>query len=392
MNTAKRKPRVLCVDDERMVLEGLALHLKRRFEVEMAENGLQGLEAIVRGGDFAVVISDMRMPGMNGAEFLSRVREIAPDTVRVLLTGHADMDSALAAINQGQIFRFLTKPCPAPLMLETVSAAAEHYRLVEAEKVLLEQTLAGSIRTLTELLSLASPVAFGRVVRIERRVESLCDQFEVRDRWAIRIAAHLSHIGFITIPDSVAEKVYYGQPLTEAEQEMVAKVPAVSDQLLANIPRLEPVREIIAAQERRFDGTDAPTNPVRGEQIPLGARMLKAVFDLDSLEASGMVSAKALETLAERVGWYDPRVVQALGWLLGQDVQQAEVREFPISGLQPGMVLADDVRLRTGTLLITRGHQVTQGLIQRMKNMPSGTIREPIKVDVAREKGEKKEG
>ena len=388
MDTSKRKPRILCVDDERMVLEGLALHLKRRFDVEMAESGPQGLAAIVRAGDFAVVVSDMRMPGMNGAEFLSRVRELSPNTVRVLLTGHADMDSALAAINQGQIFRFLTKPCPAPIMMETVSAAAEHYRLVEAEKVLLEQTLAGSIRTLTELLSLASPVAFGRVVRIERRIESLCDQFELKDRWAIRIAAHLSHIGFITLPDSVAEKVYYGQPLTEPEQEMVSKVPAISDQLLANIPRLEPVREIIAAQDRRFDGSDAPSNPVRGEQIPLGARMLKVVFDLDSLEASGMVSAKAIETLAERAGWYDPTVVEALGWLLGHDVQLAEVRDFPIAGLHPGMVLADDVRLRVGTLLIARGHPVTQSLIQRMKNMPPGTIREPIKVDVTQSKKE----
>ncbi len=379
---AAKKPRILCVDDERMVLEGLALHLKRRFEVEMAESGALGLEAIVRSGDFAVVVSDMRMPGMNGAEFLSRVRQISPNTVRVLLTGHTDMESALAAINQGQIFRFLTKPCPAPIMMETVSAAAEHYRLVEAEKVLLEQTLAGSIRTLTELLSLASPVAFGRAVRIERRIEALCDQFEVKDRWAIRLASHLSHIGFITLPASVAEKVYFGQPLTEPEQEMVGKVPAVSDQLLANIPRLEPVREIIAAQDRFYDGSDAPSKAIRGDQIPLGARMLKAALDLDSMEASGIPSAKALAALAQRSGRYDPRVIESLGWILGQQVQAAEVREFPIAGLKPGMVLAEDVRLKTGTLLIARQHRVTESLIGRMKNMPSGTIREPIKVDV----------
>src|SRR5512141_2774337 len=110
---AAKKPSVLCVDDERIVLEGLALHLRRRFDVTMAESGAEGLDAIRGSGKFAVVLSDMRMPGMRGAEFLAQVRQLSPETVRVLLTGYADLESAIAAVNEGQIFRFLNKPCPA---------------------------------------------------------------------------------------------------------------------------------------------------------------------------------------------------------------------------------------------------------------------------------------
>ncbi len=378
-----KKPRILCVDDERMVLEGLALHLQRRFEVATAESGAEGLELIRRIGNFAVVLSDMRMPGMNGAEFLARARDLAPTAVRVLLTGHADFDSALAAINQGQIFRFLTKPCPVNVMLETVAAAAEQHRLIDAEKVLLEQTLAGSIRTLTEILSLASPVAFGRAVRIKRYVSGLCDQLGIKDRWAIELAAQLSHLGFITLPPAVAEKVYEGQALTAPEQAMVEKVPALSEQLLANIPRLEPVREIIVALSRRYDGSDAPWTTVRGDDLPLGARVLRPVVDLDTLEASGMPAAKAAATLAQRAGFYDPKTLEALGRILGEHVQAADAVDVQLMGLRPGMVLAQDVRTKTGTLLIARGYTVSQSLLERLNNLPAGTVKEPIHVSLA---------
>jgi DNA-binding NtrC family response regulator len=153
---------VLCVDDEPKILEGVALHLRRHYRISMATSGTEGL-AIVGGSDPpAVVVSDMRMPEMDGATFLGKVKEQAPDIVRLLLTGQADMTSAIAAVNQGQIFRFLTKPCNAQTLLAAIAAAAEQYRLLTAERELLEKTLRGSIKALTEVLSLANPLIFGR--------------------------------------------------------------------------------------------------------------------------------------------------------------------------------------------------------------------------------------
>jgi response regulator RpfG family c-di-GMP phosphodiesterase len=373
--TATRKPRVLCVDDEPMVLEGLVLHLRTRFEVLTAPGGEQGLEMLKYNGPFAVVVSDMRMPGMSGAEFLAQARQQAPDTVRMLLTGYADLDSAVAAINQGNVFRFLSKPCPAPILVQALTAAVEQYRLVQSERVLLEQTLAGSIRTMVEVLSLAHPVAFGRAVRLKRLVSGLCDRLEVERRWDIEAAAQLSQLGCVNLPAEVAEKLYFGRDLTASEQALAERLPAIADQLLANIPRLEPVREILSLQGLRFDGADATWGQPRGETLPLGARMLRLAVDYDRLEAGGASSAAALGTLAAREGVYDPALLEALKAAVGGRAQ--EVRELPLAGVRPGMVLAEDVRAQNGMLLVARGHNLTQSLLDRLKNLQ---VREPVRV------------
>jgi len=373
------KPRVLCVDDEPFILEGLALNLRRHFEVVTAPTGAAALQTVKTRGPFAVILSDMRMPGMSGAELLAEVRKIAPNTVRMLLTGHADFESAVTAVNEGQLFRFLTKPCPPELMIEAVRAAAEQNRLIGAEKVLLEQTLAGSIKMLTEVLSLANPVAFGRAGRVKQYVTDLCDLAGLQERWHIETAALLSQIGCITLPPALAEKSYFGQPVTESEQQAIDKVPAVADQLLAHIPRLEPVREILAAQQRRFDGADVPRDVARGGAIPLGARILKLALDLDALETSGVSSAQAVNAMRERTGAYDPHLLEMLNELLGNRNETSELRELPLIALRPGMVFAEDVRSRTGTLLVARGHVVSQGLIERIQNL-AGSVKEPIRV------------
>jgi response regulator RpfG family c-di-GMP phosphodiesterase len=378
---ASPKPRVLCVDDEVMVLEGLQLHLRRQFEVVMATSGLDGLAAIEKGEPFAVVISDMRMPGMDGAAFLARVRAAAPNTVRILLTGHADFDAALAAVNHGQLFRFLTKPCPVETILSTVQQAVQQHRLVEAERVLLEQTLAGSIKALTDVLAMSNPVAFGRAARLKRTVLALCDWLAVADRWHIEMAAQLSQLGCITLPPQVAEKVFHGQRLTPAEEAMVARVPALADGLLANIPRLEPVREILAAQARRWDGKEDPFGRSQGEAIPVGARMLRLAVDLDDLVTAGHTAPQALSALRQRVGVYDPDMLEALADVVGQEAL-SELREVPLSGLKPGMVLAEDLFGKNGVLLVARGYTVSTGLVERLKNLGPG-VREPVRVTLA---------
>lgn len=376
------RPRVLCVDDEPQITSALALHLQRFFDVTTAESGEDGLIALAKGPPFSVVLSDMRMPGMNGAEFLSEVRARSPDTVRVLLTGHADMDSALAAINEGRIFRFLVKPCPARTVLETLKEGADQYRLVNAERDLLEHTLTGSVQVMTEILSLSSPLAFGRAMRVARRLEALCDDLEVKERWAITLAAPLYHLGFVTLPEGLAEKVHYGRALEPGEQALVAGVAAVSQQLVAHIPRLAPVREIIGGTGLRYDGAGAPPGTARGEAIPLGARLLRAALDLDALEASGVPEEEATRQLAARPGLYDPAVIQSLGMIAGHQVRAAEAQALAIASLRAGMVLAEDVRLRNGTLLVARQLTVTPSVLSRLRSLAPGAVVEPIKVIV----------
>jgi len=120
--------RILFVDDDQQVLDAYKRLLHGKFNVETALSGARGLAAIHVIGPFAVVVSDMRMPGMNGAEFLANVRELAPQTVRMLLTGHKDLDRAIDAVNEGQIFRYLTKPCGKDALENAIVLALARYR------------------------------------------------------------------------------------------------------------------------------------------------------------------------------------------------------------------------------------------------------------------------
>jgi len=370
---------ILCVDDEPRVLEGLVLNLRRYYRVSTAINGQKGL-AIIDGDDPpAVVVSDMRMPEMDGAAFLSQVKQRSPDTVRILLTGQADLDSAIAAVNHGQVFRFLTKPCNPQTFLSAIQAGVDQHRLITAERELLEKTLRGSIKALTEILSLTNPLAFGRAMRLKGQASDLVAGLGVPLTWQIEVAVMLSQIGCVTLPAATNEKLYYGKPLNAEETELTQRLPALSLQLLESIPRLEAVRAILQAQDQNFDGSGAAHSAVQGESIPLGARILRLVLDYDTLEAAGSDPALAIGTLQGRKGRYDPKLLEVLARLKSKTVTQG-LSEVGLAAVRPGMFLVQDVMSTTGLLLVARGHEVTQGLLYRLRNMASGSIREPLVV------------
>jgi response regulator RpfG family c-di-GMP phosphodiesterase len=369
---------VLCVDDEPKVLEGLVLNLRRHYRISTAHSGPEGL-AIVTGSDPpAVVVSDMRMPGMDGAAFLGQVRERAPNIVRLLLTGQADLNSAIAAVNEGQVFRFLTKPCNAQSFLTAIAAAAEQYRLISSEKELLEKTLRGSIKALTEILSLANPLIFGRATRLKQHAAELVTGLGVPFSWQLEVAGMLSQIGCIVLTSVNNEKLYYGRPLTPVEAESTQCVSKISMQLLESIPRLELVCAILDAQEYNFDGQGSLPGAPQGEAIPLGARVLKLVSDYDFLEAGGSSAGAAISTLQGRKGRYDPKLLSVLTRVKNRATPG--VGEIKLAALQAGMLLAHDVMSTTGALLVPRGHEVTEAILTRLRSLEPGTVQEPLLV------------
>ena len=381
--TVPARTKVLCVDDEKAVLDGLALNLRRRYDVLVAQSGADGLKLLEQSGPIAVVMSDMRMPGMDGAAFLARARQVQPDTVRLLLTGQADMNSAIAAINEGQIFRFLTKPCPPPTILAAIDAAAELNRLITSERVLLEQTLHGSIKALTDILAITNPISFGRATRIKQIVADLGAKLELRDRWQLEVAAMLSQLGTIVLPSETVEKVYGGQPLDAEEQKMVARAPAVTEQLVRNIPRLETVAEVLAAHLKPRRGADALGNDPHKVQVELMAQCLRAAFDFDGYDSQGHSGAVALDTMRGRLDRYEPKVLDALAELRGGgQATRAGAREVSLAVLCVGMVFLDDVKTTNGMLLVARGFEVTQGFLERVRNLKPGTVKEPLRVVV----------
>jgi response regulator RpfG family c-di-GMP phosphodiesterase len=286
----------------------------------------------------------------------------------MLLTGQTDIQSAIAAVNDGQIFRFLTKPCSPEDLGKALDAALNQYRLIHAERELLEQTLRGSIQMLTDILSLTNPLAFGRAIRTKQRVAAIAQAMGVTERWHMEVAAMLSQIGAVTLPFAVADKVYHGRSLRPDEQYMVDRLPKVALRLTGRIPRLERVREAVRWQNERYDGVGAAAETPRGETIPLGARILKVAADFDAAESRGLTSKQIVLAMREEVGLYDPFVLNALAVTVGLPRQAMVIAP---GQLREGMVFAEDVLAANNTLLIARGQEVTAGLLERLTNIAS---------------------
>lgn len=375
---------ILLVDDEQNLLDSLKRQLRGRFTVVTALGPEQGLVAIAEKGPFGVIVSDLRMPGMNGIEFLSRAGVQSPDSVRMMLTGNADLNDAIKAVNEGNIFRFLTKPCDPGLLIGMLEQGIKQYRLVTAERELLEKTLKGSLQTLIDLLSMTHPEAFGRSSRIKNYAVAVGRQLGLQDLWKIETAAMLSQIGCITLPDALLNRLNKGEELSGPEARQYASHPRIARDLLSRIPRMQDVAEIIYYQSKFYNGAGFPNDPVKGETIPLGARILKVVSDFDLIESRGIPKDKAVEVLRQKAFRYDPKIVIAMEKALGVYVNY-EIREVMFHQLDQGMVLAQDVLTLNGRVLVARGQAVGPILVERLINFAGNLgIAEPIKVIVPR--------
>ncbi len=372
--------RVLCVDDEPNILAAFARQLHKHVELDTAVGPLLGLEAIQSRGPYAAVVSDLRMPGMDGIRFLAKVHELAPDTVRVMLTGQADLTAAIAAVNEGHIFRFLTKPCLPTVLIKTLESAIEQYRLVTAEREILEETLNGSIRVLTEVLSVVNPAAFSRADRIHRYVAHQATYLWLPNVWEFEVAARLSHLGCIAVPSEIFEKLSAGESLSEVEQTVLASHPAVGQRLLENIPRFGAIARMIGGQQAEGPAICDEVSDGAEARIAMGAQMLKTAIEFDRLAGSGFNREAALTRMRERQHDYALPLLEALESV---DVRTAsrEPRTIPVDELDTRMTIDEDVRARDGILLLRKGQDVTYSVIARLKNaVRTIGVQEPLRV------------
>jgi CheY-like chemotaxis protein len=379
MSTVDTPASILCVDDESRVLDGLRLTLRHRFTVTTATSGAEGLARLKEMDGAAVVISDMRMPVMDGAAFLTQVRKHWPDTTRLLLTGEMGRDAAVAAVNEGQIFRFLTKPCAPDKLLAAVEAAVRHHQLVTAEKTLLQQTVLGSIRALADVLGIVNPIAFGRGSRIKRLAIQLAEQAGLPASWELEAAALLSQIGYVSLPVELVERAVNGESLTPDETLLMGETPKVTQSILARIPRLENVASILAYADRP-DVIKEPPDP----DVAANASVLMCVLAFDALTNRGEDPETAFATLRARFGRKNGSMLTHFAALQGTAATGPQLREIRLREVTPGMILMDELRTDSGTLLVSRGYEISQSFIERMRNFGPGLLEERVRVQVAR--------
>jgi CheY-like chemotaxis protein len=366
-------PSVLCVDDEPRVVDGLALHLRRDYQVLTAHGGQSALQLLKEKGPPAVIVSDMRMPGMNGAVLLKHVKNLYPDTARILLTGEPGRDAAIAAVNEGQIFRFLTKPCPPDQLRSAIDAAVNHHRLLRAERELLQETLVGCIKALVDVLAITHPVAFGRTTRVTRLATDLAAVTGNQGFWQLEAAAMLSQIGYIALPAELVEKLYYGKRLTAEERALADSAPQVAQRLLGHIPRLDSVMAILTAnQDLKNDGAEG--------LVKTGAGILRLVLDCDAQITAGLTIGESIAAIRANPVKYDTALVEALESMLGAGGDAEEISEVAVGRVTAGMVFKDDLRTPVGTVLIPKGFEVTEAFLERMRNFAPGILQEKVRV------------
>ena len=323
---------------------------------------------------------------MDGIQFLSQAKEISPHSVRLMLTGNADQQTAIDAVNRGAVFRFMNKPCPMDLLVKTVDAALEQYRLIKSEQELLEGTVNGSIKLLTDILSMVAPEVFGQLTPLRETSREIARAMRLMSTWDIEMAAMLSKIAYVTLPPQTLARVRSSKALEPAEQLVIERLPETSSKLLANIPRLEQVARIVHYQSKNFDGSGFPKDVVAGEDIPLESRILKVLHDLSVQEENGISTSAALKQMGARPGRYDPKVLQTVGWFLMAAEEEEKLQppiHVKVAELTSGAVLINPVETAEGHTLITAGQKLTETMIERLVNYHHvHLVKEPIKISM----------
>jgi hypothetical protein len=283
-----------------------------------------------------------------------------------MLTGDDQQNVAVDAVNEGQVFRFLNKPCPADRLAKALRAGLEQHRLLMAELELLDNTLKGSIKLLMEILSIINPPAFGRASRVCRLVQKLCDRTAVENSWEISVAATLSQIGCVSLPDSILEKLQRGETLTPDETKLYKSHPQLGCSLVAKIPRLDRVAQIIALQQVPQDFEKLAEHDPQRLEVALRAGFLKAALDYDSLIEQGVSPESAIREMFHRPATYEPRVLRSLAELVPETRGQG-VRHVPLAQLREGMVLGGHLTDTSGNILVANGQVITAWLLERLR-------------------------
>ncbi len=381
---------ILLVDDDENLLSSFERHFRQHFTVLTSNSGETGLQRIKTDDRIKLVISDMNMPGMDGVEFLKQVMEYNPRIIRIMLTGRADINVAIEAVNEGNIFRFLTKPTTPEKLEKVIRDGLEQYRLVTVEKQLLSLTLNGSLEILNEVLSLTNPVAFGRSGRIKKIIDHILKFDGFENVWQYQLAATLCLIGYISIPQPIQDKIFGNEKLLPGELDLMNKTPQIAFDLLKKIPRFEAIAQMILNQNKPYHQYSKTQGLLNHDPVEIGSQLLKIAMDVDAFITAGISSEKIKEKLInDKEQLYNPHLaVSLLDYFT--DYDHYDTIALAVHDLNVGMVLDQNVYSANGALLLVKGQEITEAVLPRIINFQQYVgIMQPIRVLVPPEPEEK---
>jgi len=410
---------LLFVDDEQNILSSLRrLFRSQGYRIFMVTSGAEGLQ-ILSSESIDLVISDMRMPEMDGAEFLEQVAKKWPDTIRILLTGFADLDSTIAAINKGSIYQYISKPWEDSDLKLSVQHALEHKLLEQERNSLLALTqkqndeLKGlnanleykvrertaelheameeldaahhslkdhyvtSIRIFANLVEMREGGMAGHSRRVAEQAKDLAIKMGMNDEQAeqVEFAGLLHDIGLIGVPDQLLDKCVDEMDAEERQQMMMH--PSVGHAVLTALEPLQDASHLILHHHEYYDGSGYPGR-LKGDDIPLGARILSLISDFDAAQCGRLFTERLSEDGARdyirrhRGDRYDPKIVDAfLEEHARPDGKAAEPADIELTSreLCDGMVLARDLVTQDGILLLAKGFRLNEHLVNQIRKL-----------------------
>ncbi len=382
-----KKFKILLVDDDENILYGYRRNLRRDFEVLIAQSSVAALKYLNSESDIAVIISDYNMPEMKGTELMQIAKRLSPDTVRILLTGFANLDIAVGAVNEGSIFKFLTKPCPYNTLEEAILQSVEYYRAITSEKEILEKTLKGIISILVEILNSINPLAFNQSDFYKNLAKRVFERLELPFQWEIEVSILLSRIGCVTVPHEILEKKDKGEELTPEEKSIYYNHTIIGKKLLEKIPRFEMIAKVIEQQYNgkfEFEVEKPPKWTFAAWNV---LRLINAYYELLEKRKSSEEAIKGMYELNIEIdeSFKEALIAEIIGAEKGYLVKIVKNYE-----LKPGMRLAEDLYDSTGFLLLHKGSALSEVTLMKIDNYAKMRgLKEPIKI-LIKKQGETK--
>ncbi|MBX3425536.1 MAG: response regulator [Pirellulales bacterium] len=356
--------KILFVDDDPTLLRSIERNLCMDYDIELAESGSEGLTKIASTEAYSVVVSDMRMPKMNGIQFINEARKIAPDTVYIMLTGNQDVNTATQAVNEGNVFRFLNKPCQMEDIRKTLELAQRQYELVVGEKQLLHRTFVGAVGVLTDVIESLQPNLVQQSGRVGAVVKELEGRLDIPERWESRLAGRLAFLGLALLPDPLQRQFCFLSPVDPEAPQLMGAVAESSARLIERIPRLDDVAQIIRLQ-LQVDGQLPSGGDERQRNLKLAAALLRIGTHWAALIGNGMNNTAAVQELKQAFPKIDPRLCIALSEM-DEDASSPETVEVDVDHLREGMIIATDVVSPDGALLLRKGRRLTRAVIEKI--------------------------
>jgi len=406
--------KILYIDDEPSLLQAFrSLLRKEDYEISILDSSSKIDEVLKAEGPFAVILSDQRMPDMQGVEVLERVTKIHPETVRILVTGYSDYNDTLRAINVGGISRYIAKPWNDGEIKAIIHDAVKHYNLIKENQYLLQElqksnleltellegTMIKTVRLLSDLIGYVNEEAASQTVRIRKLGQVLLSTMSgltSQDRWNIMCALDLFNLGIALIPAWIQVSI------SKAGLSALSRFPAAQNHhllastLLENIPRFNEVARIIKYQTKYFNGTGEPEKePISGKDIPLGARLLLILLDYDRNSTDNFKGELLLRDMMNKPHKYDvdiiahilehlkPQQQEPLNVISKENRKPNEIFHCTASQLVEGLFVLEDVVTDAGLKLISANTKVSKQELDFLRiwsNAHGDKIKEPIRV------------